>query len=94
LQLYFEEGQRELKRVIDSFRPDIIECQHIWTIPYMVRTLGHPYLLTAHHSDQMGYRYDRRMQQYANQAGLRCPLDFRHLRFCAQGDSRALSGRA
>ena len=68
LQFYFEEGQGELKRVIDSFRPDIIECQHIWTLPYMVRELGHPYLVTAHHSDQMGYRYDRRMQQYANQA--------------------------
>jgi glycosyltransferase involved in cell wall biosynthesis len=68
LQFYFEEGRRELQQVIDSFQPDIIECQHIWTLPYMVRELGHPYLVTAHHSDQMGYRYDRRMQGYANQA--------------------------
>lgn len=68
LNFYFEEGQRALQQAVDSFQPDIIECQHIWTIPYLVNQLGLPYVATANHSDQIGYRYDRRMQAYANQA--------------------------
>ena len=68
LEFYFQQARYELKRVIDWFRPDIVECQHIWTIPYVVGELGLPYIVTAHHSDQMGYRYDVRMQRYANQA--------------------------
>jgi glycosyltransferase involved in cell wall biosynthesis len=68
LEFYFEELERELKKVIEDFRPDIVECQHIWAIPYIIHELGLPYVVTAHHSDQMGYRYDRRMQSYANRA--------------------------
>jgi glycosyltransferase involved in cell wall biosynthesis len=68
LEFYFEELERELKKVIEDFRPDIVECQHIWAIPYIVHELGLPYAVTAHHSDQMGYRYDGRMQSYADQA--------------------------
>lgn len=68
LEFYFQEARRELQQVIDGFGPDVVECQHIWTIPYVMSELGLPYVVTAHHSDQMGYRYDRRMQAYANRA--------------------------
>jgi glycosyltransferase involved in cell wall biosynthesis len=68
LEFYFREGRRELERVIDWLRPGIVECQHIWTMGYLMSELGMPYIVTAHHSDQMGYRYDQRMQSYANQA--------------------------
>ena len=71
LAFYFQEAQQELQQVINSFHPDVIECQHIWTIPYVVNELGLPYVVTAHHSDQMGYRYDQRMQSYANSAAAR-----------------------
>jgi len=68
LEFYFQEARRELQQVSDGFRPDVVECQHIWTIPYVMSELGLPYVVTAHHSDQMGYRYDPRMQVYANRA--------------------------
>ena len=68
LAFYFEELRSELRRLVDEFRPDIVESQHIWTMGYLLRELESPYVLTAHHSDQMGYRYDSRMQRYADHA--------------------------
>ena len=58
----------ELRALVDEFRPDIVESQHIWTMGYVLRELELSYILTAHHSDQMGYRYDPRMQKYADLA--------------------------
>jgi len=68
LEFYFAEAERRLKQAIDRFRPDIIECQHIWTDAYLARKMGWPYVAVAHHSDQMGFRYDPRMQSYAKAA--------------------------
>ncbi len=68
LQFYFREARRELQRVIDWFRPDIVESQHIWALGQLIGKMGLPYVVVAHHSDQMGYRYDPRMRSYANQA--------------------------
>ena len=68
LAFYFEELRSELRRLVGEFRPDIVESQHIWTMGYLLRELELPYVLTAHHSDQMGYRYDSRMQRYADHA--------------------------
>lgn len=68
LDLYFREARRELKQVVDWFRPDIVESQHIWSLGHLVGELGLPYVVVAHHSDQMGYRFDLRMQHYANQS--------------------------
>jgi len=55
-------------RVIEKFAPDIIECQHIWIMDYVIERMGHRYISTAHHSDQMGFRYDPRMRSYAEEA--------------------------
>lgn len=68
LAFYFEELRSELRRLVEEFRPDIVESQHVWTMGYTLHELGLPYVLTAHHSDQMGYRYDSRMQRYADHA--------------------------
>jgi glycosyltransferase involved in cell wall biosynthesis len=35
---------------------------------HAVMKLGHPYISCAHHSDQLGFRYDARMREYAAQA--------------------------
>lgn len=68
LAFYFRQARRELEQVIDWLRPDIVECQHIWTMGHLLGEMGLPYVAVAHHSDQMGYRYDPRMRPYANQA--------------------------
>jgi len=68
LDFYFRSARQELKKVITRFHPDLIECQHVWSLSYVVSELGLPYVITAHNTDQVGYRQDRRMQPYANQA--------------------------
>ena len=54
-----------LKAAIDDFKPDVIESNHIWVFPYLLAKLGYTYIASTHNSDQMGYAYDARMQEYA-----------------------------
>jgi glycosyltransferase involved in cell wall biosynthesis len=56
------------EKVIEEFKPDIIECQHIWIMDYVLENKGYKYISVAHHSDQLGFRYDRRMRRYARRA--------------------------
>lgn len=65
---FFEELTVAIQGLIDNFKPDVIECNHIWSMAYVMSTLKIPYLVTAHNSDQMGFHYDERMRSYAIQA--------------------------
>ena len=67
-RLYMQEFKGHIKKIIESFRPDIIECQHIWAMDHVIMELGYNYISAAHHSDQMGFRYDPRMRPYAVRA--------------------------
>ena len=62
---YFGYIRENLTRVLAQFRPDVVECQHIWAMDHIVSESGYAYACVAHHSDQMGFRYDRRMREYA-----------------------------
>ncbi len=68
LGLYMSEFKRQIRSIIEDFQPDIIECQHIWAMDHVIMELGYPYLSVAHHSDQMGFLRDQRMQAYAIRA--------------------------
>jgi glycosyltransferase involved in cell wall biosynthesis len=68
IDLYVSSFQRRLCTVVDDFAPDVIECQHIWLMPYAVAELGLPFVVAAHHSDQMGFHYDERIRPYATRA--------------------------
>lgn len=68
LDLYIASFQDRLREVVEVFRPDVIECQHLWTMPYAVAETGLPFVVAAHHSDQMGFRYDARIRPYAARA--------------------------
>ena len=68
LALYISSFQRRFQEVVRDFQPDVIECHHIWAMPYAVHQLGQPYIAVAHHSDQMAFRRDERMQSYAIEA--------------------------
>jgi len=63
--LYFEECQKELYLLIKQFQPDVIECQHIWYTSWILHKMKTNYVITAHHSDQMGFRYDEQVRPYA-----------------------------
>lgn len=68
LALYISSFQQRFAEVVRVFEPDVIECHHIWAMPYAVSQLGHQYLCTAHHSDQMGFVFDERIRPYAIEA--------------------------
>lgn len=57
LALYLQKAEEALLSVIKSFKPDIIDCQHIWFLGYLLAKNNIPYFCTAHHSDQMGFKY-------------------------------------
>lgn len=62
----YEESLREnLQELIASFKPDIIECHHIWYASWIVQQMGLKYFVTAHHSDQLGFHYDHRIKEKA-----------------------------
>jgi glycosyltransferase involved in cell wall biosynthesis len=65
LKAYIGYMRQEIKRLIDEFKPDMVECQHIWAIDHIIHELGYQYACVAHHSDQMGFHYDARMRDYA-----------------------------
>lgn len=62
---FFEEARSALAQVIDAFQPDIIDCQHIWTLSKPVATFGIPFFCNANHSDQLAFVYDERMRPIA-----------------------------
>ena len=74
--LYQSEFKTQIKKVIDEFQPDIIECQHIWLMAHVIHELGVPYCVTAHNSDQMGYEFDARMQPFADSAAVNAKYVF------------------
>lgn len=65
MRLYIKSLQKELQHLIHSFNPDIIECHHIWYASWVLSQMELDYILTAHHSDQMGFRIDPNVQPYA-----------------------------
>jgi glycosyltransferase involved in cell wall biosynthesis len=68
LQFYMDEFSYRIQGVIQDFQPDIIECEHIWIMNYIIYKLGYPYVTGAHMSDQLGFNYDMRMRPLAIEA--------------------------
>jgi glycosyltransferase involved in cell wall biosynthesis len=65
IMFYEDELRNEVSSLIDSFKPDIIECHHIWYPCWVINQMGLDYIVTAHHSDQLGFLFDKRVQQKA-----------------------------
>ena len=42
---------------VNSWRPNIIHAQHLWTTAYVASKLSIPYVATAHGTDLMGFRW-------------------------------------
>jgi glycosyltransferase involved in cell wall biosynthesis len=62
---YIEFLKFQLKEIVQEFEPDVIETEHVWLMGYILNELGYNYIVGAHNSDQMGFRYDPRMRPYA-----------------------------
>jgi glycosyltransferase involved in cell wall biosynthesis len=68
IDIYFEVLEQTLKNLIESFKPDLITCQHIWTMPYVVKKLGYKYICEAHNSDQIAFEIESKNQSLALEA--------------------------
>lgn len=66
--LFVRAFSERLGAAVASFRPDVIETQHVWLMAEAIRLAGLPYVAAAHHSDQMAYRQDARTAPYARRA--------------------------
>lgn len=64
-QSYIDFLKFRLQEVIQEFQPDVIETEHVWLMGYVLNKLRYTYIVGAHNSDQMGFRYDSRMRPYA-----------------------------
>lgn len=65
LALYETELTKEILNIVNTFQPDIIECHHIWYAAWICHKLGLTYSTVAHHSDQLGFRYDSKVRPKA-----------------------------
>ena len=65
---YLSVFEREIRKEINVFQPDIIHAQHIWLLSYIVSKLGYPYIVTAHGTDLMGYRKSEVFRDIADNA--------------------------
>ncbi|KTC84253.1 MULTISPECIES: glycosyltransferase family 4 protein [Legionella] len=70
--LYENELKKELFTLTQEFKPDVIECHHIWYPAWILKELGLSSYLTAHQSDQMGFRFDEKVREKATAAGRDC----------------------
>lgn len=65
LMAYEDTLQAELSKLLTSFRPDVVECHHLWYPAWVLSKMGIDYISTAHHSDQLGFCFDARVQKKA-----------------------------
>lgn len=76
LDAYLSYMKEELEKVINDFKPDVIECQHIWALDHLIHQMDHRYICVAHHSDQLGFIYDKRMRHITMQSAKKAEFIF------------------
>ncbi len=65
IDFYLSELRKEISELIQAFKPTVIECHHIWYASWVLAQLGEDFIVTAHHSDQLGFHIDKKVQPYA-----------------------------
>jgi len=76
LKLYFTELERKIITVIQQFKPDVIECHHIWITDYIISRMGLSFVSVAHNSDQDGFYDHPQIQKYAKYAAQKAKYIF------------------
>ena len=54
---YVASFESAIMEEVNSWKPDIIHAQHLWTTTYAASKLSIPYVATAHGTDLMGFRW-------------------------------------
>lgn len=68
LDLYLQDLKHHIQTLIKAFKPDIVECHHIWYASWLCYKLDLDYIVMGHHSDQLGFKYFPAIQAQAIQA--------------------------
>jgi glycosyltransferase involved in cell wall biosynthesis len=64
---YIDVLGRVLQEEIESFKPDVVHCQHINIFAYHLSRMGVPYCVTLHGTDLMGFKKELRFKDYVLQ---------------------------
>jgi len=67
MKKYIDTMVATTKEIAEKFKPDIIHAQHLWIAPYAAYKSGVPYVITAHGTDLMGFKKDKRYRSYAGE---------------------------
>jgi len=65
IDLYVNKYCAKVAAICKEFQPDIIHTQHLWIAPYAALKTGIPYIITAHGTDLMGFKKDKRYHYFA-----------------------------
>jgi len=68
LKAYLDAFEKEIRKAVTEFKPDLIHCQHIWLLTWLAGKTDVPYVVTAHGTDLMGYQQSSRFRKYADEA--------------------------
>lgn len=52
----------------EEFKPDLVECAHIWAADQAAMRLGLPFVSAARNSDQIGFERDTRMRAFTRRS--------------------------
>ena len=65
---YLNSFIKAIDKEVNTFKPDLIHCQHIWVAPFAASKTSIPYVITAHGTDIKGFKKDKRYHHIANKA--------------------------
>lgn len=65
IENYVDVFTKKTKQIAERFQPDVIHSQHLWITPFAALQTGIPYVITAHGTDLMGFRKDKRYHKFA-----------------------------
>lgn len=72
LKIYEESFEKKIEETIRTFKPDVINAQHIWIVSSIASKFNIPTIITSHGTDIIGYNSWNRFRKYSKEAVERC----------------------
>lgn len=72
LRMYEKAFEEAIEEAICTFKPDVINAQHIWILSSIASKYNIPTVITSHGTDIIGYNEWERFRRYSEEAVERC----------------------
>lgn len=72
LEMYEKAFEEAIEDVIHTFKPDVINAQHIWILSSIASKYNIPTVVTSHGTDIIGYNAWERFRKYPEETVQRC----------------------